>query len=315
MILRRCFGGFVAFLLLATGACDDTTGLSGSAPPTESPSGEPLAGLLLFSLFDEASHTFESTHVSRPDGTGEIEILMPGSEGGGRWSRSGDEIAVMAERRDGRVGTAVIAPTGEVLRVLDIPDDALNLVCTVWSPDDQRLACEGFDETDPDRGGIYTVRADDGRGLVRLTRPPDGSTDLPGDYSPDGRTFLFKRGSGDEGPGPLMSVPAEGGEALRFSDTLVEDPGRYSPDGRTVLTSAEGEIVLLDENGERAGGFGRDGEFMFGPVWSPDGSHIAYSSATSGTVADIYTARPDGTSVQQVTSTPDNEIRVEWGTF
>ena len=131
-----------------------------------------LAGRLLFSRFDESTHTFLSTHVSRADGGGETEVAMPGPEGGGRWSWSGDAIAVMTVLPDDRIGTAIIKPDGTIERVLDIPDASLNLVCTVWSPDDQRLACEGFDETHPSRNGIYTVRSSDGGGLVRLTKTP-----------------------------------------------------------------------------------------------------------------------------------------------
>jgi hypothetical protein len=29
--------------------------------------------------------------------------------------------------------------------------------------------------------------------------------------------------------------------------------------------------------------------------------------------SDIYTSLPDGTDLQQVTNTPDNEINVDWG--
>jgi hypothetical protein len=40
-----------------------------------------------------------------------------------------------------RVGTAIIEPDGTAARTLAIADKSLNLPCTVWSPDDERLAC------------------------------------------------------------------------------------------------------------------------------------------------------------------------------
>jgi Tol biopolymer transport system component len=149
--------------------------------------------------------------------------------------------------------------------------------------------------------------------LVRLTETPANLADFVGDYSPDGTLFLFKRTT-DEDPAPLLVVPAAGGEPTRLSDLLVEDPGRYSPDGETILTSAGGRIVMLDTAGHEVGEIVQPGSFLFGPVWSPDGDHVAYSGTESGVFhADIYTSRPDGSDRRQATSTPDNEIRVEWG--
>jgi hypothetical protein len=168
-------------------------------------------GRLLFSRFNEANHTFLGSFVSRPDGSAETEVPLPWTEGATAWSRSGTEIVLATQLPDNRVGTAIIAPDGTVLRILDIPDPTLNLPCQVWSIDDGRLACEGWDDTDPARNGIYSVRASDGKDLQRLTSTPEGMADLPGDYSPTGQ-FVFKRGAGDEGDGPLMLLDAPGAE-------------------------------------------------------------------------------------------------------
>jgi Tol biopolymer transport system component len=309
-------GCLLAFAACGEGGLKEPAVQSSPASPSQTNPAEAgdsdLSGRLLFSRFDVSSHTFISTHVSRPDGSEETEIALPGPEGGGRWSRAGTHIAVMTMLADNRIGTAIITPDGTVTRVLDIPDDDLNLPCTVWSPDDSRLACEGWDEADPSRSGIYTVRSSDGGDLVRLTKPPSDATDVPGDYSPDGKKVLFKRGAA-EADGTLMIVPAAGGKHQAFWHETVEDPGRYSPDGKTVLTSSGGAILLLDNSGHRVGRIADESQYLFGAVWSPDGSHIAFSGATSGPFADIYTSLPDGTDRHRATSTPDNEIVVEWG--
>ena len=48
----------------------EPTSQTQASSPTPSANGDPtLAGRLLFSRFEESTHTFVSTHVARPDGT------------------------------------------------------------------------------------------------------------------------------------------------------------------------------------------------------------------------------------------------------
>ena len=303
-------------LALLLPACGNGSGDPAADTP-EASSQQPapdveLPGRLMFSRFDESTHTFISTHIANADGTDETELTLPGPEGGGRWSHTGEEIAVMTILPDERVGTAIIAPDGTVERTLEIPDETLNLVCTVWSSDDSRLACEGWDDTDPSRGGIYSVSSSTGTDLQRLTKPPEGLIDIPGDYSPDAEQFLFKRAE-EESAGPLLIMDSDGGKPKPLSESEFEDAGRFSPDGTSVLTSGGGAIVVIDLEGETLESVDGDGAFLFGPVWSPDGEWIAYSRATTGPFADIYISRPDGADQLQVTSTDANEIVVEWG--
>ena len=280
--------------------------------PTSPTTVEVFEGRLLFSRFIEASHTFTGMYISETDGSAETAVPLPWSEGGGRWSTSGKEIAVPTLLEDGRVGTAIIGTDGSVLRELSIPDATLNLACTIWSRDDTRLACEGWDDSDSSRTGIYTVNASDGSDIKRLTTPPAGKHDLPGDYSADGQ-FVFIRHSGDEGPGPLMLVDANGGEPHVLYDGSMDDPGRFSPDGRFVVTSSNGSLVVIDLDGKVLHEISIPGSILFGPAWSPDGSRIAFSLTTGGYRADIYTSHLDGTDLQQVTTTEANEITVDWG--
>jgi Tol biopolymer transport system component len=267
----------------------------------------------MFARFDESTHTFISTHLIRPDGTEEVELTLPSSEGGGGWSRDGTRIAVVTILEDGRVGTAILLPDSTVERVLEIPDPSLNLPCTVWSPDDERLACEGFNDDDPSQTGIYTVRAADGGGLVRVTKAPDGMNDIPGDYSPDGRQLVFKRTAG-EADAPLMLVDTDGGKPRVLSETPYEDPGRFSPAADTLLTSAGGRLLFLDVDGNVLRSIEESGGYLFGAVWSPDGEWIAYSGTAPGIFrADVFIRRADGSDLWQVTTTPANEIDVDWG--
>ena len=303
-------------VLLLLAACQGpvgTTAPAGSTPAAGSPTPPPgpkLEGRLLFSRFLEATHTVQGSFFLRPDGSHEVGVALPWIEGLGRWSRSGTEITVVTQLPDGRFGTAIIDKHGNVLRVLEIPDPTLNLACSAWSADDARLACEGWDATDPSRSGIYSVRASDGKGLKRLTTTPEGSTDLPGDYAPDGQ-LVFKRAIG-ENEGPLMLVDATGGAARPVGGSF-EDAGRFSPDGTSIASSAGGSILVVDLEGNVVELITETGAFLFGPAWSPDGAYLAYSRGEGGPFADIFTSLVDGSDQRQVTSTPDNEINVDWG--
>ena len=302
----RLLAALLALLALLAG-CGDDDGDTDSGS-----SGADLGGRLMYSRFDESSHTFLSTHLAAPDGSDEVELALPGPEGGGRWSHRGTEIAVMTILDDERVGTAIIEPDGTVERVLTIPDETLNLVCIVWSPDDERLACEGWDETDPARGGIYVVDLPAGDRLQRATTTPDGMVDVPGDWTPDGTRVLFKR-SGDENEGVLLLAAATGGDPVPLAGGRFEDPGRFSPDGTTVLTASGGELVVLDADGTERSRIEDEGAFLFGAVWSPDGSHIEFSRDLGDAHSDVYVSTPAGSDRHQVTDTPTNEIRAEWG--
>ena len=302
--------------LLAAGGCADDDPPAADATtsgPATTTTAAPIdaPGRLLFNRFIEQSHTFDGMFTARPDGSDEVSVPLPGPEGGGGWSHSGASIAVMTVLPDDRIGTAILAPDGALLRELEIPDPTLNLVCTVWSPDDLVLACEGFDDAEPTRNGIYSVSAADGSSLQRLTTPAAGMRDDPGDFAPDGR-LVFKRFAGDEAPGPLMVLDASG-ETTVLTDLSVEDAGRFDPLGEQVVTSAGGHVIVLDLNGAVTTEISDGSAFLFGPDWSPDGAWIAFSKSVSGPFADIWITRPDGTDAHRVTSTPDNEIGVDWG--
>jgi hypothetical protein len=319
-ILAGCApaGGSATAAPTAASAAPATAAPTDALVPTVAPTAVPtapagLSGRLVFSRFIEATHTFTGMFTSAADGSGEVAVPMPWTEGGGRWSTSGDLIAIPTQLDDGRVGTAILDATGAVLRVLEIADEGLNLACTTWSPDDARIACEGWDDSDGARGGIYTVRSSDGGDIQRLTTPPEGMADDDGDWSSDGR-IVFKRYAGEEAPGPLLLVDAAGGDPRPLVSGGQEDPGRFSPDGTLVATSSGGVIQVFDLTGAQVSAIERPADYLFGPAWSPDGAWLVFSIAPGRQpFSDLFIARPDGADIYQVTRTSANEITVDWG--
>ena len=115
-----------------------------------------------------------------------------------RLSPDGTHILVMpGDDFTGAVTGGTLTIDGSVFALLPqaarrLSDEALNLVPSAWSPDGTRIAFEGWDDTDPERNGIYTALADMGD-LVRVTTHPGLPHDSPLDYSPDGTQILFYR--------------------------------------------------------------------------------------------------------------------------
>ena len=181
-------------------------------------------------------------YVVDADGSeSDVELLFAGG-GAGRWSPDGSEVSVFC-CDDGMVAHLVDVATGDV-RGLETPDPTLELYCDFgWSPDGERLVCEGYGVDDPSRNGIYSIRASDGGDLTRITSNPDGE-DIPGDYSPDGTRLVFMRFEDDVPTGLFVVDIADDGagegepQQLTPEGMVLDDSGhagRWSPDGDEIL--------------------------------------------------------------------------------
>jgi Tol biopolymer transport system component len=175
------------------------------------------------------------------------------------------------------------------------------------------LACEGWDDSDASRTGIYTVRATDGRDLQRLTR----ARDVPCDYSPDGTQLAFVRTGANPQLGKLMVMDPEEGDA----DLLLDDVALsgiacdWSPDGRSILVATgDGTLVTVTPSSSESlpiVGEGIDG-FALGGTWSLDGSHVLFSMTFQGDLWDVYVVAADGSNLIRITDSVDIEEGAIW---
>lgn len=274
-----------------------------SVTPTASKE-TPLPGRILFSRMtssDEFLHFSVST-----DGSGETPFV-PGVEFEARHlSPDGSLLAISAPNEKGLLVGGTVGVDGSDYRLFATTDPSLNLVCGVWAPGG-RLACEGWDDTNPSRAGIYTVRATDGADPQRLTR----LRDIPCEYSPDGTQLAFVRTVADDGRGTLMVMDAAGGKARVLLEDVVLTgiPCDWSPDGSSILASSAGALhfVTLDGETSRLAGDGISG-FAMGGLWSPDGSHVLFSMSLEDEQFDVYIAAKDGSGL---TAIADSEVLEE----
>lgn len=315
-LLTTACSGSAATPSTAAGATSrPSISLSPVADPSSKPSPAPLpGGRLVYAQFvGEVGTLF----TANPDGTDVTQLLPTGTGELPRWSPDGGRISVVSDKTKGHLFLAMLDPDGSNYVQFNYPDPTLNLGCFAWSPDGSRMACEGWDDTDLSRNGIYTVRSSDGGDLARVTTSPGGAHDIPTDYSPDGKQIVFIRGVPDAADDTLMVASADGSVARALSDRQLGQ-ARWSPDGKTIVTDADGKLLLVPADGGEIRTIeilsdGAPKTALFAS-WSPDGYWIVFSGRASKSV-DLYIVRMDGTDLHQVTNTPIGmyEDAADWG--
>ena len=323
-VLGALLAGFVALAAVIAGPAD------GKVPGQN--------GRIAFALFDPALDG-TVTYTANPDGSHVEQLFSASPSGEPRWSPDGSEVAILAPCTDGEENCAVtiVNPDTGEFRQLRMPDPTLFTGCLQWSPDSRRLACMGFGEPDASRNGIYTIRSSDGGGLMRMTSNPGGE-DLPGDYSPAGKRFVFARFDGNGDPVGLYVVKTNGSHLRRITPpgTIVSSPGDWSPQGnaivfaRRVSADMRNSLWVVHSNGSglreirlqaepACGGpiSDPDSRGCIHPRWSPDGKKIIFSIFTetaAGEVENVYTVNADGTGLTQVTHGGGTDGTPDWGT-
>jgi Tol biopolymer transport system component len=306
------------------------------APADASPRGTTSPGVtngqIAFDRFDPASGN-QFIFTANPDGSFARQLVpAPGSFPG--WSHDGRKLAFPAQAPDGRLTTATANADGSDYTVLPIDDPTLNAPCARWAPNDAQLACEGFDNTNPNRAGIYTISSADGSNLTRVTNPL-GGVDEPGSFSPNGKQIVFARFDPNNNPLGLFVVNIDGSHLRRITPlgTIIQggNDGDWSPQGNEIIFSRHvtshvfGSIWVINADGSGlheihikgldcgAAASDPNGFGCHEPQWSPDGKKFIFAANSQATGTNIYTANADGTGLTQVTHDGGSDDPV-WGT-
>ena len=189
-----------------------------------------------------------------------------------------------------------------------------------WSPDGTRIAFVQ-QTNDPRNPDIYVMNAD-GTGKQRLTRSPRDD-DMP-HWSPDGTQIVWNRNRGDSPSGKLMVMNADGtGKHLLAGSERDDYEGLWSPDGGQILFNSRNpcytescelyqlDVHVIDADGSDETNLTQTDEGEFSPVWSPDGSRIAFVRG-EGEDSEIFVMNADGSGVTQVTDTPESNFVPSW---
>ena len=324
----------IAVLLVAVGVVAGSDTTTEPSPESSEPATTDVGRIMFQRAPGGEVLEAEATDVYVVNADGSEEQLLAAGAGAGRWAPDGSEVSIFCCDDPTSIAHFVDVATGDV-RNLETPDPTMELHCSFgWSPDGERLLCEGYGIDDPSRNGIYSVRASDGGDLTRITSNPGGE-DTPGEYSPDGTRLVFIRFENEAPVGYFVTNVDGTGEPRQLTPDgmgLDDDShfgGSWSPSGDDILFEARETadhhkaiwIVNADEGAPRqlpiimpcGGPLDTADEYgCYSPDWSPDGDRIVFTrSEPDRSNETLWIVNADGSNPVQVTDgTDDNPY---WG--
>jgi TolB protein len=161
----------------------------------------------------------------------------------------------------------------------------------------------------------------DGTGLVNLTMSEETDDRSPA-WSPDGKEIAFS-GEGDQDARDIGVINVQS-RALRnlTKGTGVNYDPAWSPDGQQIVFASERtddstgeyddhyEIYMRHRNAEVAKLTHNDSDDLE-PVWSPDGTMIAFISKRDGNW-EIYAMNADGSAQRNLSDNPADDKQPAW---
>ena len=253
--------------------------------------------------------------VVNVDGTGLINVTKTAQDEdpiSPAWSPDGSKIAY-AVGSEGDTGLWVIDADGSGPTKLS----SMDTYRLDWAPDGTRLVFAGGDPLNCCDVYVWTIGVD-GSDLQQLTDTPD-VIDLQVAWSPDGNQIVFVRGYDEIGATEGMWIMNADGSGQTRLHMDAYRPA-WSPDGSAIAYSpGVGGMWVMNPDGtdqRQVTDKPIDGDYGF-PHWAPDGSAIAFMSDPTGTTQfgpkDIFTIRPDGTGLTNITNHAAADFIGSWG--
>lgn len=243
------------------------------------------------------------------------------------WSPIGDYIAFSGLQENGTGQIFIVKPDDSSWRQLT--DDPGGAMMPAWSPDGQyiiylteRDGVLSVNRKNP-VGEIYIMKVD-GSEQRRITNNQDFERSFQ--WSPQNNLLVISANV-YEPPGydaeRIYLMGLDGIIQQQLTTVGYNSDPKWSPDGSLILfTSSRDDrsgIYLMNSDGSNQTCLiedvpahdGKDAILNITPSWAEDGRSILFSSNRDGDW-DVYTIRPDGTHLTQITNLPGNEYSPVW---
>jgi len=179
-----------------------------------------------------------------------------------------------------------------------------------WSPGGSRILFVRFNLSNG-MGRIWIMNAN-GTGQRRLVSDTPGYRDYEPRYAPDGRHIVFSRCSPNDGLCAIWIMRSDG-TRRRLVIPFIEAPNEtnnlypaVSPDGRSIAFTRFGfdgiiaQVWVAGISARHARPLTAPRLEALAPNWSPDGSHITFTSNSDRPQSSIYVMRANGTGVTRL---------------
>jgi TolB protein len=261
------------------------------------------------------------------------------------WSPDGKQLVFARSAPSGDpTEIATMDATGGALHVLTGFGSSSS--APTWSPDGRIafFSLKDFpppsSEKDPPPPAELYSMAQDGSDVQRLTNDKTIETDA--EWSPEGSTIAYSQWYAVPGqPGVFdlgVSLMNRDGTNRR---PLLRDSARrdivsqsWSPDGRRIVfelatgrphgrepKSRQSDLAVINADGTGPVRLTRTAALEANPVWSPDGTRIAFTSdrhargrglERGGPAFELYTMRADGGDIKRITHNRVPDLHPDW---
>lgn len=187
-----------------------------------------------------------------------------------------------------------------------------------WSPDGKELL---FYSNRTGNNDIFKMNAD-GSNPVNLTNHP--SNDYLPCWSPDGGQILFSSDR-DHKSREIYVMNADGSGLQRLTNNeLFEEVPTWSIDGKQILFTRQivettdtgkvtnGEIFIMDKNGQNERRLTNKKGYDSGAKFSPDGKKIAFYGPNDTGNFELFIMNADGTGMMNLSNDELEDYSPDW---